>query len=66
MKIALLVLAIIEKVVAIVADVLKAPAGKTPEQVRQEIKDAIDSLDDKWLEAAVADADAKFNTPGTP
>jgi predicted RNase H-like HicB family nuclease len=64
MKIALLVLAILEKVIAIVAEVMKAPAGKTPEQVRQEIKDAIDSLDDAWLEQAVKDADAKFGTPG--
>jgi hypothetical protein len=63
MKIALLVLAILEKVIAIVATVLKAPAGKTPEQVRQEIKDAIDSLDDDWLEQAVRDNDAKFSQP---
>lgn len=66
MNIALLVLAIIEKVIAIAADVMQSPAGKTPEAVRQEIKDAIDSLDDEWLEAEVKKADAKFNLPGTP
>ncbi len=65
MKIALLVLAIIEKVVGIVMDVIKAPAGKTPEQVRDEIKQAIDDgLSDAWLKELIAEADAEFNKPG--
>lgn len=66
MKIALLVLGILQEVASIVAEVLSKPAGRTPEQVRQEIKDAIDSLDDDWLEAKVKQADATFGQPGKP
>lgn len=50
------------------AMVLQLIAGsgtkKTPEEVRQDIKDLVDSLDDNWLEAEVKKADATFNKPG--
>ena len=50
------------------AMVLQLIAGggtkKTPEEVRQDIKDLVDSLDDNWLETETKKADATFSKPG--
>jgi hypothetical protein len=37
---------------------------KTPEEVRQDIKDLVDSLDDNWIAAEVKKADTTFSQRG--
>jgi hypothetical protein len=37
---------------------------KTPEEVRQDIKDLVDSLDDNWIAAEVKKADTTFGQRG--
>jgi len=64
-EIVALVGTIIEKLATMVVAMIAAGGSKkTPEEVRQDIKDLVDSLDDNWLDAEVKKNDAKFNTPG--
>ncbi len=64
-EITTLVFGILGKLAALAAKLIATGTGKTPEEVRQEIKDGIDECDDLWLEMEVKKNDAKFNTPGT-
>jgi len=64
-EIVALVGTIIEKLATMVVAMIAAGGSKkTPEEVRQDIRDLVDSLDDNWLEAEVKKNDEKFNKPG--
>lgn len=65
-EITTLVFGILGKLASLAAKLIATGSGKTPEEVRQEIKDGIDECDDNWLAAEVAKSDAKFQQPGTP
>jgi hypothetical protein len=64
-EIVVLIGTIVKELGAMILQLIAAGGTKkTPEEVRQDIKDLVDGCDDNWLEAEVKKTDAKFNTPG--
>ena len=59
-EIIVLIGTIVEKIAAMAVALLATGGGKTPEEVRQEIKVLVDDRTDAWIAAEVAKYDAKF------
>lgn len=56
----ILALGLLKELVAIIVEAVKGMPTKTPQELREQLKEAIDQHDDEWLKNAVEDADTVF------